>query len=122
LAEVTRHAPTLIVDGTLGLLAQRGAAAPPPWQQLEAALFAAQAAAEPYLVHVVALPARRQADAADGATAAARAHLAAAVPALLAALLDPAAVAEGSALGGALLHAARCAPLRASTPTLTRTP
>jgi len=108
LAEVTRHAPTLIVDGTLGLLAQRGAAAPPPWQQLEAALFAAQAAAEPYLVHVVALPARRQADAADGATSAARAHLSAAVPALLNALLDPAAVAEPSALGGALLHAARC--------------
>ena len=112
MAEVTRHAPTLIVDGTLGLLAQRGAAAPPlqppPWQQLEAALFAAQAAAEPYLVHVVAPPARRHADAADGATAAARAHLSAAVPALLAALLEPAALAEGSALGGALLHAARC--------------
>ena len=122
MAEVTRHAPTLIVDGTLGLLAQRGAAAPPPWQQLEAALFAAQAAGEPYLVHVVALPARRQADAADGATSAARAHLSAAVPALLNALLDPAAVAEPSGLGGALLHTARCAPLRASTPTLTLTP
>ena len=127
MAEVTRHAPTLIVDGTLGLLAQRGTAPPPlqlpPWQQLEAALFAAQAAAEPYLVHVVALPARRQADAADRATSAARAHLSAAVPALLAALLAPAAVAEPSALGGALLHTARCALLRArtSTPTPTQT-
>ena len=66
MAEVTRHAPTLIVDGTLGLLAQRGAAAPPPWQQLEAALFAAQAAAEPYLVQTSRetsrLPGRRPAE------------------------------------------------------------
>jgi hypothetical protein len=118
LAEVTRHAPTLIVDGTLGLLAQRATPQPqpgggvgaPPWQQLEAALFAAQAAAEPYLIHVVAIPARYQA---DGPPSAARAHLSEAVPALLGALLAPAAVAEPSALGGQLLHTARCALLRA---------
>lgn len=115
LAEVTRHAPTLIADGTLGLLAQRATPQPgggvPPWQQLEAGLFAAQAAAEPYLVHVVAIPARYQTD--SLVPSAARAHLSEAVPALLRALLSPAAVAEPSALGGQLLHTARCALLRA---------
>lgn len=114
LAEVTRHAPTLIVDGTLGLLGQRATPPPgggtPPWQQLEAALFAAQAAAEPYLVHVAAVPVRYRR---EGPPSAARAHLAEAVPALLGALLAPAAVAEPSALGRQLLLTARCALLRA---------
>jgi len=66
------------------------------------------------LCRQVAKPAGCQADGADGSTSAAPAHLSAALPALLAALLDPSAVAEPSALGGALLHTAQCALLSAN--------